>query len=366
MMSSILLLSADQTLEKTMRAALPRSVSLQVVNHSLSQPFPEKLDTAAKPVLILVDASKRLDVASWLPASGQVGLTVVAIISDPGERQALFQAGVHDYLLKPLVPEEIKARLSPYLQEPDIGNTQKNQSVQMLEHESRELLTRQMIQNERWITIGRLIASICHDITNRMQATQGALSLATEEPALSDDMRAFLSICQQETGRVSAQVERLRHIYHPEIDPVVMIDIAELLEEVRTLASDAITIRGVTVEMSLTDDLPVIRGRMGQLQFALLGLLLNLVDLINSEKGGRIRVEAGTIGPTVQIGFSTDAPLSIFSNQNQAAESESPRRILEYALGLPTMQQVIFAQNGDIGLLLNDPGLSVWLSLPIS
>ncbi len=365
-MPSILLLSADETLDKTIRAALPRGVSLQVVNLATADPSPEKLDTVIKPVLILVDTSKRLDVASWLPAFVQDGLPVVAITSDLGERQALFEAGVSDYLLKPLVPEEIKARLIPYVQKQNSENTRKSQSEQMPDRESREHLTRQIIQNERWITIGRLIAGVCHDITNRMQATQGALSLVLEESALSDDIQTYLSICQQETRRVSTQVERLRHIYHPEADQVAMIDIAELLDEVRTLATDAMATRGVTVEMSLAADLPIIRGRMGQLQFALLGLLLNLIGLISSENGGRIRVEAGTIGPTVQIGFSTDAPLSVISNRNKAAQSELPAHIIEYALGLSTLKQVILAQNGDVGLALNDPGLSVWFSLPIA
>lgn len=362
-MLSILLLSADRTLDKIIRAALPPNISLQV--EEPSTPLHEILVVSSKPMLILVDADKGLDVMSRLPTLGLDGLPVVAIISNPDERQDLFQVGVRDYLIKPLVLEEISTRLNPYLQEQDIDGIQKGQSQQMSDGAVLEHLTKQIIQNERWITIGRLIASICHEITNRMQAIQGALSLAAEEPDLSNDLHTYISICQQETRRVSTRVETLRYIYHPNADPVVGIDITKLLNDIITLSSDRLTTRGATIETSLTDDLPIIRGRLGQSQFVLLGFLLNLIDLIGLESGSRIRVAAGRIGPTVQIEFSTEAPLSVISSQNTVEESELPAYVIESALGLPTLRQVILTMNGNVGLLLNKPGLSVWCSLPI-
>ncbi len=236
-----------------------------------------------------------------------------------------------------------------------------NQSRQISEGEILEHYARQLIQNERWITIGRLIASICHDITNRMQAVQGALSLATEEPALSDDMKAYLSICQQESRRVSLMVERLRYIYHPDSDQMAPVDIVSLLNEVGALTSDAMTNCGLAIEMNLAADLPVIKGRIGQLEFAFLGLLLNLIDLAGPKNGGHIRVEARTIESAVRIEFSMDVPLLLAPNRNEAAAN-----IVESALGLSTFRQVILAQNGDVGISLTDPGLRTWISLPIA
>lgn len=240
-----------------------------------------------------------------------------------------------------------------------------DQGQQVNENENLESFTFRDVQNERWITIGRLVAGICHDITNRMQAIQGALALAVEEPALSDDMKAYLSICQQESQRVNLFVERLRYIYHPESDRVATVDLISLLNEIGPLASDVMTSHNVSIEMGLPASLPLIKCRLGQMQFVLLGSLLNLTELIGAETGGRIRVGARTMGPMVQIELSTDALISLIPNQNEVEKSETSTGLIECALGIPTLRQAILSQNGDIGFLVADPGLSIWIGIPV-
>lgn len=364
-MPSILLLSRDKVLDKIIRTALPPTVSLQVEKPSTL--FLDNLipSTTNQPRVILMDEGKESDMLSWLRTIELGGPPVVVLISDLDKRQSLLLAGASDYLLKPLVFEEVSLRLKPYLQEPDIGGIRSDQSRKFLEIEALERLTQQIIQNERWITIGRLIAGTCHDITNRMQATQGALSLAAEEMSLSDDLHSYISICQQETRRVSRRVEMLRYIYHPSSDPIVEIDIKELLNDSIALATEMLASGGITTEMRWADDLPIIRGKMGQVQFVLLGALLNLVDLMGYESKGHIRIWAGKVGLTAQIEFSTETPLTIISNQKVVKGPDLPAFVIESALGLPTLKRVLLTLNGDVGLLLNNPELSIWFSLPI-
>ena len=241
-----------------------------------------------------------------------------------------------------------------------------DQDQQLNEDEGLGRFACQVIQNERWITIGRLIAGICHDITNRMQAIQGSLALAVEEQALSDDMKAYLSICQQESQRVNLLIERLRYIYHPESDRPATVDLISLLKEIGSMASDAMTSRGVTIEMDLPASLPLTKCKLGQLQFVLLGSLLNLTELIGVENGGCIRVRAIMVGPIAQIELSTDTPLLLSPNRNGMEKSEAPTSLIEHALGIPALRQAILSQNGDISFLLTDSGLSIWIGIPVA
>lgn len=354
-MPIILMLSKDCALDPIIKEALPAGFLLQKIDLATKNSLSANSSQAGCPILVLVEINEKEDIAACATSLKQFGLPAIAIISNLNILHSVSQAGFVEYLPQPLVPEEIERRLRPFLKEFTIKSGQRYQYLGTMDADIQDRLTRQYIQNERWITIGRLIASVCHNITNRMQATRGALTLAVEEEDLSEDMRAYLYICQAETQRVNNLVEMLRCIYHADADQVVEINVAEFLNEINNLMTDAVANRDLVVELSLESELPIILGRAGQLQFALSGLLLNLIDLLSSENGGFIQISARKIGPTVQIEFFTELP-----------KSKLPIGFLEHALGLPTIRQALLVEHGELGLILNDPGLSVWINLPIN
>ncbi len=223
-----------------------------------------------------------------------------------------------------------------------------------------EQLNRQVVQNERWITIGRAVAAISHDIMNRMQAIQGASTLVMEDPSISAETRAYLEICVQETRRVVTQVNRLRRIYHPEADTIQEVNVPELLAEVATLAADAArsgTVRIETIAAGGPTALPV---RAGQLQFVLLGTLLNLIDVVDTPDPVDIRIETRQLAAGMEFEISTAAPLP------EWARGQDAQSIQESALGLPTFREIVAAQGGTLAFILSDASLAVRIQLPLA
>jgi len=358
LMATVVLVTSDLTLVEPIKRALPLSARLAVVVVASAQPWPSRFDSSDDVDIVLVEVDKKRTLASWFSQWSQVGVPAIAIISDPKDRDELFCAGASDCLLKPLVTQEIQARLSVYLPQ----NTKINEEgmkKESREAQTLEQLRQQLIQNQRWITIGRVVAAVSHNITNCMQATQGALTLAAEEPFLSEDMRSYLSICLQETRRVSVRVERLRFIYHPASDPVQLINVPDLLAEVCSLASDAILVGKVNIDTLIEKDLPEIKSRAGQLQFMLLGILLNLIDLTDTEDIAHLRIEARGDSSNVQITISTDSSLRAWKLLH------NDQSLQEHALGLATFREVAAIQNAGLGFSSDDSGLKVWISLPI-
>ncbi|MGB8253647.1 MAG: histidine kinase dimerization/phospho-acceptor domain-containing protein [Anaerolineaceae bacterium] len=358
-MTSILLLSADKSIEKVVLSAIPADVTLKSVKHSITMNFVEQFTRQTDFGLILVDIDQPVDDRAQLKALKIGQIPVIALISNLNQREALYHAGIVDFLAKPLILEEVKIRLACYLQKIEIHQPD-------IKKEERDQLTHQIIQNERLITIGRLITSICHEITNRMQAAQGALSLALEEHELSNDMQSYLSIGQQETHRVSQLIERLRQIYRPKTDPFSETHLETLLSETRALALDNTINQHLKIDLDVSPDLPVIRGMAGQLQFACLSLLLNLRDVVDVNSPGIIRIRTSTIGPTVQIEYSTNAPLSPALAECMKTESGPSPGSLESALGISTVQQVLNPHKGEVGCLYDDPGVTIWMSIPFT
>jgi DNA-binding response OmpR family regulator len=355
-MATVVLLISDLTLVEPVKKALPLGARLDIIEVAFPQPWSSRFDSSDDVDIILVEVDKQRPPASWFSHCKQIGVPVITIISDPSDRNELFCAGASDCLLRPLVTQEIQARLGVYLQQ-EIKINEEDAKRESRRAQSLEKLSQQLIQNERWITIGRVVAAICHNITNRMQATQGALTLATEEPSLSDDMRNYLSICMSEIRRVNAYVERLRHVYHPDSDPVQLINLPDLLSEVSSLASDAAIVGKANLDTFVEGVLPEFKSRAGQLQFILLGILLNLIELTSAIDTAHIRVEARRMGPRVQILISTDSSLQAWAPQHNDQD------IQEHALGLITFREVAAALKADLGFSSNDTGLKVWINL---
>ena len=73
----------------------------------------------------------------------------------------------------------------------------------------------QLIQSERLAVVGRLLASVSHELNNPLQAIQNALFLIKEEEKLSLQGSQDLEIILSETERLSILLERLRTSFIP-------------------------------------------------------------------------------------------------------------------------------------------------------
>jgi DNA-binding response OmpR family regulator len=115
----ILLISSDATLTETLSGMLPALtpftnvttttsqvqsyIDNAIANQSVSLIFFDARDTSA----FLVDCNQQHHIPKDVP--------FIAIISDPVQREAVLEVGADDYLLTPLLADEVKARLAAHL-----------------------------------------------------------------------------------------------------------------------------------------------------------------------------------------------------------------------------------------------------------
>jgi len=71
----------------------------------------------------------------------------------------------------------------------------------------------QLIQIERLSVVGRLLASVSHELNNPLQAIQNALFLIKGDETLSEQGRQDLDIILSETERMASLLSRLRNTY---------------------------------------------------------------------------------------------------------------------------------------------------------
>jgi signal transduction histidine kinase len=95
-------------------------------------------------------------------------------------------------------------------------------------------------ENQKLIAIGRLSASIAHEINNPLEAVTNLLFLLGEEQGLPPTARTYLALAQRELSRV-VQISKQTLSFYRESPSPAPVRIKDLLEEVLVLYGRKIT-----------------------------------------------------------------------------------------------------------------------------
>lgn len=148
----------------------------------------------------------------------------------------------------------------------------------------------QLIQSERLALVGRLLASVSHELNNPLQAIQNALFLLKEETNLSGQAKQDLDVILAEAERMAALIERLRSAYRPvRFKDFRPVELNNLIEDVYTLIASHMRQKQIAFEFFPDPDLPNVSGLQDQIRQVVLNLFLNAIEVM--KPGGRLMVQ---------------------------------------------------------------------------
>jgi len=147
----------------------------------------------------------------------------------------------------------------------------------------------QLIQAEKLAAVGRLAASIAHEINNPLQAIHNSLHL-TLRPTLSEEKRTrFLAMAQEEVERLMDIVRRLLEFYRPSRGQRSVTDVNRVLENVLALTNKRLQHGGVKVETHLSPRLPPLHVVPDHIAQVFLNIVINAVEAMR--QGGKLTIE---------------------------------------------------------------------------
>ncbi|MEN9562877.1 MAG: hypothetical protein RIR73_1121 [Chloroflexota bacterium] len=158
----------------------------------------------------------------------------------------------------------------------------------------------QLIQNERLAVMGRLLASVSHELNNPLQAIQNALFLLKEEKGMTPQGYNDLEIVIAESERMAGLIERLRDTYRPpQAEDLLPTHLNSIIEDVYALTATHLRKNNVTFEFQPDEDLPVIMALSDQIRQVALNLLMNGVEAMPN--GGKLTVRTQYLMETDEI-----------------------------------------------------------------
>lgn len=163
----------------------------------------------------------------------------------------------------------------------------------------------QLVQAGKLSVVGRMVASVAHELNNPLQTIRNSLFLARDDIPADARGRFFLDIAIDEVYRLSRLVDQLRDVYRPGMaDQIQVVKVSEILDQVHILMAPHLEENHVRWDFTPPALPCCVNGLPDQLKQVFLNLSLNACDAM-AEGGGAltIAVRLAPEGRQVAIAF---------------------------------------------------------------
>lgn len=208
---------------------------------------------------------------------------------------------------------------------------------------------RMLIQAEKMATVGRLTASIAHEINNPLQAVRNCLHLAGRTELPPERREEYLELAQQELERLMTTVQRMLDFYRPGVVAKKPADINELVRRVLKLMEREFNKRNVSVHTRLSSKLNLCPVVADQIQQVLLNLTLNGLEAMPD--GGEITIETRQRKRGIEILVEDNGPGIPTEQAGRIFEPFISTKEKGTGLGLTVSYGIITAHGGALELI---------------
>lgn len=218
-------------------------------------------------------------------------ILMVTAKTDAESISAAFDAGANDYITKPYLASELRARVAAHLRTKHLV-------------EERQQMEEHLREREKLSSLGLLVSSVAHDLNNPLSSISGyAQLLLFGEPDAQKaaDLRLIMSEverCRRIVGNLLGFARR-----HPA--ERAETELGPILRSTFDLRERFLRTSGVDAALIISDTLPLLTAVGHQLQQVFLNILLNAEQALR-QSGGVLRVTADRAAP--ELPASRGAP----------------------------------------------------------
>jgi two-component system sensor histidine kinase HydH len=221
---------------------------------------------------------------------------------------------------------------------------------------------------ERLGALGRLSASVAHEIRNPLAGIRTTAELLRSRLGDEDERRRFVDVILEETGRLNRIVGSLLQFAKPPTPQLAPLAVREVLAKARELAAGKATEKRITIRTNVPPALAEPRADRDQVLQVLLNIMLNAVEA--SPVGGEVRVAArqlsGRGGERIHITVEDDGdgvPLLI---QERVFDPFFTTKPGGTGLGLSISRHIVQQHGGTLRLERDPEGVTcATLTLPL-
>ena len=206
----------------------------------------------------------------------------------------------------------------------------------------------QLVQAEKLAAMGRLAASIAHEINNPLQAIHNCLHLTLKKRLNEEKKTRYLGMAQEEVERLITIVQRMLEFYRPSREGMAPTNVHTIIENVLALSSKRLQHGKITVTKKLAPNLPTINAVSDQLKQVFLNIVINAIEAM--QQGGKLCIETklSEDGDWLSVAF-TDTGLGLSEKeQENIFEPFFTTKVTGTGLGLSVSYGIVERHGGRI------------------
>lgn len=247
-----------------------------------------------------------------------------------------------------------------------LDNAQLLQHVETAHRNLREA-QEQLLQKEKLATIGEMSATIAHELKNPLVSVGGFARRLSKTLEGQGEAHKYAEIIQRETERLEKMLDNILSFSKQRLLCIREYRLADVLERVLTLEGEKLQQIGISLQLDLADDLPLMQGDAEQLEQVFINLISNARQAMRG--GGMLKISAHhsrlrgepAIRAEVQDsggGIPPKLMRNIFNPFFTTKEEGT-------GLGLPICHRIIEHHQGEIEAINTSTGARFSIILPI-
>jgi PAS domain S-box-containing protein len=166
-----------------------------------------------------------------------------------------------------------------------------------------------LIRSEKLASVGRMAATVAHEINNPLEAITNLVFIAYNDPSLSGRTRANLRLAQQELEQVAHLTRQTLGFYRENSTPGP-VQLAELVDEVLELYARKLKYKNIKVQREYGGK-DRIFALAGEIRQVIANLVANSIDAVG--EGGRMTIRVSLL-PGAAKGNREKVRLTIADN----------------------------------------------------
>ena len=230
----------------------------------------------------------------------------------------------------------------------------------------RKLNEQALLQSEKLSAVGKIAASLAHEINNPLQSIMGYIGLASETLEADNPLHEYLNIASLELERIKNIVSELRAVSRkPQIKEKVPASLDEVIKRVLNLTKKKADENQIAIIYHAEENLPLVLMDSEQINQVILNMVINSFDSISGNGEITIStfssVEDNNVIIRIEDNGSGIDPATI----NKLFEPFFTTKKEGLGLGLHLSKAIIDAHKGDIKAENRRKGGAVFtISLP--
>ncbi len=203
---------------------------------------------------------------------------------------------------------------------------------------------KQMVESEKWAVLGKLAASVAHEIRNPLVAIRSLVEIIGDN--VSGDLKEHVSVILGEVFRLNRVVTELLSLVRPETAQMQFASIKQVIGEMLLLVRHEAARNNIIIKTDIPEESIRILLDTEKIKQAFLNIILNAIQAVGN--GGEIEISLKKSAEHVRVGFRNNGPVIQADLISKIFEPFFTTKPTGTGLGLAITRKIVELHSGQI------------------